>query len=85
MHISHLFQEMESATIKEMLTPSRFMRVNTSRSWNTGSGSPDAICFTVDRPGVVLVGVGVYSGAGTNEYSLELLHDIRVGGTAPKW
>ena len=54
------------------------MRVNQSRAWNTGNGSPDAICFTVDRPGITLVGVSVYGGLGNYEYSLELLHDVRV-------
>ncbi|KOB65851.1 Esrom, partial [Operophtera brumata] len=68
-------RNMESATVKEMLTPSRFMRVNTSRSWNTGNGSPDAICFTVDRPGVVLVGVGVAADDSTSNcwVSLDIL------------
>ncbi|GLH12984.1 Probable E3 ubiquitin-protein ligase HERC2 [Gryllus bimaculatus] len=56
-------------------TPSRFTRTNQSRTWNTGSGAPDAICFTVDRPGVVIAGVCVYGGAGTYEYELELLDD----------
>lgn len=54
------------------------MRMNQSRAWNTGNGSPDAICFTVDRPGIMLVGVCVYGGMGNYEYSLELLHDVRV-------
>lgn len=54
------------------------MRVNQTRAWNTGNGSPDSICFTVDRPGVTLAGVSVYGGLGNYEYSLELLHDVRV-------
>lgn len=54
------------------------MRVNQARAWNTGNGSPDAICFTVDRSGVMLAGVCVYGGLGTYEYELELLHDVRV-------
>jgi hypothetical protein len=54
------------------------MRVNQSRAWHTGNGSPDAICFTVDRPGVMLVGVGAYGGLGHYEYTLELLQDLRV-------
>lgn len=53
------------------------MRVNTSRTWSTGNGSPDAICFLVDRPGVALVGVCVYVGAGQYEYNIELLYDVR--------
>lgn len=69
---------MASNTVQHLVTPSRFMRVNQTRAWNTGNGSPDAICFTVDRPGVVLVGVCAYGGLGSYEYSLELLHDVRV-------
>lgn len=60
------------------------MRVNQTRAWNTGNGSPDAICFTVDRPGVTLVGVCVYGGLGNYEYSVELLHDVRVRGITPE-
>nr|CAH7734761.1 unnamed protein product [Callosobruchus chinensis] len=56
-------------------TPSRFTRTNQSRTWNTGNGSPDAICFQVDRPGVSAVGVGIYGGIGHYEYELELLED----------
>ncbi|KAH9644214.1 hypothetical protein HF086_008703 [Spodoptera exigua] len=70
-------QDTDSNVVKNFVTPSRFMRVNQSRAWNTGNGSPDAICFTVDRPGVTLVGVCVYGGLGNYEYSLELLHDVR--------
>ncbi|KAL0280278.1 UNVERIFIED_CONTAM: hypothetical protein PYX00_001618 [Menopon gallinae] len=57
-------------------TPSRFMRTNQTRTWNTGKGSPDAICFTVDRPGIVIAGVCVYGGIGMYEYELELLDDV---------
>jgi len=57
-------------------TPSRFTRTNQSRTWNTGNGSPDAICFSVDRSGVVVAGVCVYGGVGTYEYELELLDDV---------
>lgn len=67
-----------SSTVKHLITPSRFMRVNQALAWNTGNGSPDAICFTVDRPGVLLAGVCVYGGLGNYEYELELLHDVRV-------
>lgn len=71
-------EDQETNTVKHLITPSRFMRMNQSRAWNTGNGSPDAICFTVDRPGIMLVGVCVYGGMGNYEYSLELLHDVRV-------
>ncbi|XP_037299798.1 E3 ubiquitin-protein ligase highwire-like isoform X4 [Manduca sexta] len=68
-------EDPEGGAVKHLVTPSRFMRMNQSRVWNTGSGSPDAICFTVDRPGIMLVGVCVYGGVGNYEYSIELLHD----------
>lgn len=56
-------------------TPNRFTKTSQGRSWNTGNGSPDAICLTVDKPGVVLVGVCVYGGGGIHEYELEVLAD----------
>ncbi|KAJ8737325.1 hypothetical protein PYW07_000596 [Mythimna separata] len=75
-------EDTDSNTVKNLVTPSRFMRVNQSRAWNTGNGSPDAICFTVDRSGITLVGVSVYGGLGNYEYSLELLHDVRLRAAA---
>ncbi|XP_014287849.1 E3 ubiquitin-protein ligase MYCBP2 isoform X3 [Halyomorpha halys] len=60
-------------------TPSRFTRTNQSRTWNTGNGSPDAICFSVDRSGIVVAGVGVYGGVGSYDYELELLDDSNTG------
>ncbi|XP_060809498.1 E3 ubiquitin-protein ligase MYCBP2 [Amyelois transitella] len=75
-------EEKDTHTVKHLVTPTRFMRVNQKRAWNTGNGSPDAICFTVDRPGVVLVGACVYSGIGNFEYTLELLQDLRLRATA---
>uniref|UniRef100_A0A673N0T5 RCR-type E3 ubiquitin transferase n=1 Tax=Sinocyclocheilus rhinocerous TaxID=307959 RepID=A0A673N0T5_9TELE len=56
-------------------TPNRFTKTSQGRSWNTGNGSPDAICFTVDKPGVVLVGFCVYGGGGIHEHELEVLAD----------
>ncbi|XP_030198582.1 E3 ubiquitin-protein ligase MYCBP2 isoform X5 [Gadus morhua] len=56
-------------------TPNRFTKTSQGRSWNTGNGSPDAICMTVDKPGVVLVGFCVYGGGGIHEYELEVLAD----------
>ena len=50
------------------------------RTWNTGNGSPDAICFSVDRPGVMITGAGVYGGVGTFDYELELLSDQSSAG-----
>ena len=56
------------------ITPSRFSRVSQNRTWNTGNGSPDAICFCVDRPGISIAGVTVYGGIGNEwHYELELL------------
>lgn len=57
-------------------TPSRFARVNQTRSWNTGNGAADAICFSVDRPGITIAGVGVYGGVGGYDYELELLDGV---------
>ena len=65
------------------ITPSRFTRTSQSRTWNTGNGSPDAICFCVDRPGIVIAGVGVYGGVGTYDYELEVLDESGVGGQDP--
>ncbi|XP_032812561.2 E3 ubiquitin-protein ligase MYCBP2 isoform X3 [Petromyzon marinus] len=56
-------------------SPSRFARTSQGRSWNTGNGSPDAVCFSVDRPGVVACGFCVYGGGGVHEYELEMLVD----------
>ncbi|KAK9309341.1 hypothetical protein QLX08_000965 [Tetragonisca angustula] len=64
-------------------TPSRFTRVNQTRSWNTGNGSPDAICFSVDRSGIVIAGVGIYGGVGMYDYELELLDDQNNTGNDP--
>jgi hypothetical protein len=51
-------EELEGACGRVMhTTPCRFMRCNNCRSWNTGNGSPDAACFTVDRPGVAIFGI----------------------------
>ncbi|CAL4105683.1 unnamed protein product, partial [Meganyctiphanes norvegica] len=62
------------------ITPSRFTRTSQSRTWNTGNGSPDAICFSVDRPGIVIAGVCVYGGVGTYDYELEFMDES--GGAA---
>ncbi|CAB3259025.1 unnamed protein product [Arctia plantaginis] len=75
---TNIREDLDTNAVKHMVTPSRFMRVNQTRAWNTGNGSPDAICFTVDRPDIVLAGVSVYGGLGSYEYSLELLHDVRL-------
>jgi RCR-type E3 ubiquitin transferase len=53
----------------------RFKKCDYSKTWNTGHFASDAICFTVDRPGIVLAGCCVYFGSGNYEYQMELLHD----------
>ncbi|XP_045784545.1 E3 ubiquitin-protein ligase MYCBP2 [Maniola jurtina] len=72
-----LREEVESRTMKPIISPPRFMRVNSARTWSTGNGSPEAICFTIDRRGVALAGACVYAGAGHYDYFMELLYDIR--------
>ncbi len=57
-------------------TPVRFRRINANKSWNTGNGSPDAISFTVNKPGVVIVGVGVFGGSGNYDYEVELMDEV---------
>ncbi|XP_063987126.1 E3 ubiquitin-protein ligase MYCBP2 isoform X2 [Diachasmimorpha longicaudata] len=64
-------------------TPSRFTRTNQTRTWNTGNGSPDAICFSVDKPGIVVAGIGIYGGVGVYNYELELLDDLNNTGNEP--
>ncbi|XP_028043251.1 E3 ubiquitin-protein ligase MYCBP2 isoform X2 [Bombyx mandarina] len=81
---ANIRDDVDSSSVKHLVTPSRFMRVNQSRAWNTGNGSPDAICFTVDRSGVMLVGVCVYGGPGNYEYSIELLNDVRQSRSSPE-
>lgn len=61
---------------KQYLTPSRFTRLSESRTWSTGNSSPDAICFSVDRPNIFIGGVCVFCGTGTYEYNLELLEEL---------
>ncbi|XP_031781072.1 E3 ubiquitin-protein ligase MYCBP2 isoform X6 [Nasonia vitripennis] len=76
--------EMQAACYRLMYTtPSRFTRVNQTRSWNTGNGSPDAICFSVDRPGILIAGVAIYGGVGVYYYELELLDDRNNTGNDP--
>lgn len=69
--------ELQSACLRVMYTtPSRFSKINQTKSWNTGNGSPDAICFSVNRPGILIAGVGIYGGQGAYDYELELLDDV---------
>lgn len=62
-----------------LVTPNRFTRTIHGAYWNTGNGSPDAVAFSVDRPGILIAGVCVYGGSvvgGQYEYELELLDDV---------
>lgn len=43
-------------------TGSRFGKCDTSKTWNPGNFGADAIAFVVDRPGISIAGVCVYSG-----------------------
>lgn len=56
-------------------TGSRFAKFDANKTWNTGNFGSDAIAFTVDRAGISISGVSVYSGSGSYEYQLELLYD----------
>ncbi|XP_074650729.1 E3 ubiquitin-protein ligase MYCBP2-like [Tubulanus polymorphus] len=75
--------EGESPTASRPLftTPNRFTRMSQNAYWNPGNGSPDAICFSVDRPGIVIAGVGVYGGGSHWDYELELLDEVHSEGT----
>ncbi|GAB0089308.1 E3 ubiquitin-protein ligase highwire [Sergentomyia squamirostris] len=53
----------------------RYTRTDASRTWNTGNFGPDAIAFSVDKAGIAVAGAVIYSGSGSYEYQLELLHD----------
>ena len=61
-----------------MNTPSRYARVTQSRGWSTGNGTPDAVCFTVDKPGIMIAGFSVYGGGGHYNYELELLDGVSI-------
>lgn len=66
-------------------TGCRFARRDPCRTWNTGNFGPDAICFSVDRPGIAIAGAGVYFGTGSYEYQLELLYDTLELPSQHKW
>lgn len=55
---------------------SRYSRIDSTKSWNTGNFGPDAISFSVDKSGIVIAGAMVYSGSGNYDYQLELLQDV---------
>lgn len=66
-------------------TGCRFARRDPCRTWNTGNFGPDAICLSVDRPGIAIAGAVVYSGTGSYEYQLELLYDTLESPAQHKW
>lgn len=68
--------DLDTSTRPLLVTPNRFTRMTQIAFWNTGNGSPDAVAFSVDRPGIVLAGVCVYGGSGTYEYEVELLVEV---------
>lgn len=66
-------------------TGSRFGRLIVCRNWNTGNFGPDAISFSVNRPGIAIAGATIYSGSGSYEYQLELLYDSIESQSQHKW
>lgn len=58
-------------TNNEYITPSRFCRRSSTKCWETGSGSPEAICFTVNKYGIYISGIRIYSCA-TNRFKYQL-------------
>lgn len=74
----------------ECCTPSRFCRRSLTKCWETGSGSPEAICFWVNKSGIYISGVKVYSSVLTKfKYQLQLLDqafdDIKTDKYDFKW
>jgi E3 ubiquitin-protein ligase MYCBP2 len=72
----HTQIDLTGTTSPLLTTPNRFTRTSQSAYWNTGNGSQDAVCFCVDRPGVVIAGVCVYGGGGHYDYQVDLLDDV---------
>lgn len=70
--------ELSGSSRPLLTTPNRFTRTSPSAYWNAGNGSPDAVCFSVDRPGIVIAGICVFGGggAGQYDYDMELLDDV---------
>ena len=54
----------------------RFGTTSRNAQWSTGNGNPDAECFSVDRAGVLVAGVGLYGGGGDYELEMELLDEV---------
>ncbi|GMR57262.1 hypothetical protein PMAYCL1PPCAC_27457, partial [Pristionchus mayeri] len=71
-----------------MNTPCRFRRRTVGACWDMASGAPDAIALRVDRPGVMVAGIGVYcSGAEyTATYTIEMFKaDLTDTNSEEKW
>ncbi|XP_038063237.1 E3 ubiquitin-protein ligase MYCBP2-like isoform X3 [Patiria miniata] len=68
-------------------TPTRYGRVSQGRGWSTGNGTPDAVCFSVDKPGILIAGFCIYGGGGHYNYELELLDGSETGadGHSHRW
>jgi len=55
----------------------RFDGHSNDRSWSSGSGSPDAVSFSVDTDKVHVIGFGVFGGGKEErKYELELLKHV---------
>lgn len=66
-----------SGSSTEYITPSRFCRRSSTKSWDTGSGSPEAICFSVNKNSIYISGVRVYAfSMGQLKYQLQLLDQV---------
>ncbi|XP_028966426.1 E3 ubiquitin-protein ligase MYCBP2 [Galendromus occidentalis] len=73
------------SSMTPLVTPTRFKRVQMGRTWNTGNGSPDAICFTVDRSGISIAGATIYGASKASSdwvYELDLLDFSAAGPSA---
>lgn len=58
----------------EFSTPSRFSRRSSGKCWETGCGTPEAICFWINNSDIYISGVRVYSSTTTQfKYQLQLL------------
>ncbi|XP_077301662.1 E3 ubiquitin-protein ligase MYCBP2-like [Arctopsyche grandis] len=58
-------------------TPNRFLEVNPTHTWNGTPDYPDVVCFSVDKPGISIIGVSIYSSPGKHKYQLEF-HEMTI-------
>ncbi|KAL3880398.1 hypothetical protein ACJMK2_032642, partial [Sinanodonta woodiana] len=67
-----------------LVTPNRFTRTSQTPIWNSGNGSPDAIEFSVDKPGIIIAGICLYGGGGGHYvYEVEFLDEQSEGQNDP--